>query len=57
MESQAKTLSRYVKHAAIDQVPDLETLTLVVGSDGTLATSRPTHHVKHSKPLDAGCIP
>lgn len=58
MEAQAKTLTRYVKGAAIDQVPNLEVLTLVLGSDGTLASSTPTHHhLKHHKALDAGCSP
>jgi hypothetical protein len=58
MEAQAKTLTRYVKGAAIDQVPNLEALTLVLGSDGTLASSTPSHHhLKHHKALDAGCSP
>lgn len=56
MEAEAKTLSRYVKHAAIDQVPGLTTLTLVLGSDGTVASSHPTHRVRHTRPLDKGCI-
>jgi hypothetical protein len=58
MEAQAKTLTKYVKGAAIDQVPNLEVLTLVLGSDGTLASSTPNHHhLKHHKALDAGCSP
>jgi hypothetical protein len=57
MEAEAKTLTKYVKGAAIDQVPNLEVLTLVLGSDGKLASSTPNHHLKRHKALDAGCSP
>jgi LCP family protein required for cell wall assembly len=58
MESQAKTLARYVKGAQLYQVSDLPTLTLVMGSDGTSVTRTPSHHhVRHHKPIDAGCTP
>ena len=37
-------------------IPDLKSIEL--GSDGTLASSTPSHHqLKHHKALDAGCSP
>lgn len=61
MESQAKTLAKYVPGAALQQT-NVSVLTLVLGGDGltakaTSTSATPTKSSSSaSKPVDAGCI-
>ncbi len=62
MESQAKTLSRYVPGASVQQ-SDVSGVTLTLGADGIQAKSRPSHgqsrsnaKKKSAKAIDSGCI-
>jgi hypothetical protein len=62
MESQAKTLSRYVPGASVQEA-NVSGVTLTLGSDGIQAKSQPSHgqspknaKKKSPKAIDSGCI-
>ncbi len=62
MESQAKTLSRYVPGATVQEA-NVSGVTLTLGSDAIQARSQPSHGLsrksakkKSAKAIDAGCI-